>query len=210
MEYGTLLQHVVARNMAELMTDRGWRQADLAARMQRLGFDWTINRVAQTVTLRRPTTLLEVAALCGLFGVGLDRLLAGGDDEPIQLPADTAAGQATVSLGAVRAQLVDGGDTVAAELTDDAELPDYLLPDVARKLGVPVEVAGEVARHLWHSDRLSAVRDELTGDMTGLTKRGAQSKRGHVMRSMLASMRHELATAPKKVGAPTKSRRNTQ
>src|SRR4051794_26221662 len=79
MSRGVPLDHVIARNVRELLDERGISHGRLAAWMRALGLDWTTNRVAQTVTLRRSTTLMELAGLCNVLKVPLDRLLAGDD-----------------------------------------------------------------------------------------------------------------------------------
>lgn len=189
--YGNLIEHVIARNVLELIVERGWRQSDVAVRMQRIGFDWTPNRVAQTVTLRRPVTLLEVTGLCSLFGVDLERLLSGPSSDPLQLPADNAAGVDTVTLGTVRGQLMRGGEQLDADLPA-SPLADLLLPEVAHKLDAPVDIVREAAMWLWQTDRLTEVRDAMAGDTAGRSARSVQTSRGHAMRSMLAALRRQI------------------
>lgn len=79
------LEHVIARNMAEMRLERGWTQADLARRVSAFGLRWTPNRVTQLETLRRPVSLFEITALAWTFAVPLPRLLGG--DDLVKLPA---------------------------------------------------------------------------------------------------------------------------
>lgn len=95
------LEHVMARNAAELRQERGWTQRDLAMGMTVHGYRWTSNRATQVETLRRALSLDEMAALCGVFEVPLDRLLAGPHSELVDLPMP---GHRT-TLGAIRAAL---------------------------------------------------------------------------------------------------------
>ena len=74
------LEHVIARNVAELRRERGWTQIDLAAHMRKVGLTWQTNRVAQIETLRRPVSIIEVYGLCRVLKVPMDRLLTGADE----------------------------------------------------------------------------------------------------------------------------------
>ncbi|MFC3986453.1 helix-turn-helix domain-containing protein [Streptosporangium jomthongense] len=79
------LEHVIARNMAELREQQGWTQADLAYQMCVQGARWTSNRVAQLETLRRPVSLMEIFLLTAVFGVPVVRLLNG--DDFVEMPS---------------------------------------------------------------------------------------------------------------------------
>ncbi|SET48790.1 helix-turn-helix domain-containing protein [Nonomuraea wenchangensis] len=79
------LEHVIARNMAELREQQGWTQADLARQMCAQGARWTPNRVTQLETLRRPVSLMEIVLLATVFGVPVVRLLFG--DDLVEMPS---------------------------------------------------------------------------------------------------------------------------
>lgn len=203
MALGIPLDHVIARNLRELIEQRGIHHATLAAWMRAVGIDWTANRVAQTVTLRRSLSLLELAALCNLLGVPLDRLL-GGDDE-VALPRqsrDTDSGpDVTAPLAVIRDVLRDGGSdglpdegrgwhkeqSVVAVYT-----PDPIEDDVARRLDTDVSTVRGIAARLYGDTHVSLERDRRAGDLSDATPATARAKRGHAMRGILAEMRDEI------------------
>ncbi len=183
-----LLEHVAARNMRDLRGERGWSQADLASYMKINGFTWTPNRVAQLETLRRPVSLLELLGLAWTFGVGVDRLLAGEDR--VALPNGD-----TVALEQVRQALCgEQGQTVrrvtAAERLAERDAREDLRK-IAQRLGLTVNVVKRLSDELW-GQSLIAEREQRVGDVTSVSPRSAQTRRGHVTRALVAELEQHL------------------
>ena len=181
---GTRLEHVIARNVALLRTEQRATQPDLAGQMQAKGFTWSTNRVAQIETLHRPVSLLEVVGLAAVFGVPVSRLLAG--DEEIDLPSG-----ATWPLAVVRDALA-GKKRVEIRTATKEELEDFRvstedLRKMAAKLGVRPEDLDALAYRVF-GQSFRAEREARTGDVSGRSKRSAQTKRGHVSRALLAAV----------------------
>lgn len=179
------LEHVVALNMARLRVDRGWSQSDLAWRMRANGCDWTLNRVTQTETLRRPVTLQEVVSLAWVFEVPMAELVAG--DNSAEFPDGRA-----VSLDDIRRAIT--GDT--STQTHSREHRERLfdrgeIRKMAKSLEVTPELLDWLARRLYGHSFVQE-RNERAGDLTGLPKRSAQTKRGHATRALVDEVRAYL------------------
>jgi transcriptional regulator with XRE-family HTH domain len=181
---GSRLEHVIARNVAELRTERGWTQAELAEEMRAWGFTWATNRVTQLETLRRPVSLLEVIGLGMVFAVPATRLL-GGDDR-ITLPDGRE-----FPLVFLREALIGGEPerrffTPKDYMQSEADFQE--LRKMAAKLGLsnPEDLATLAHKMFGHSFRDE--QDVRLGDVSHLSKRSAQTKRGHVSRAMLAEV----------------------
>jgi transcriptional regulator with XRE-family HTH domain len=188
------LEHVIARNVAELRAERDATQHDLAASMHDRGFRWQSNRVAQIETLRRPVSLLEIVGLSRVFGVPVSRLLAGEDK--IDLPSG-----AVMPLTEVIAALAGEIETVslpeaATWLMDDPARDD--LRKVAKSLGLDIKDLQTLAFRLWGVP-FHAERERRLGDVSGLSKRSAQTKAGHVTRALLADIRDYLGEGKQRV-----------
>ena len=189
---GSRLEHVIARNIALLRTEHSATQPDLAGKMQANGFTWSTNRVAQIETLHRPVSLLEVVGLAAVFRVPVSRLLAGDDE--INLPSG-----ATWPLSVVRDALkgpVDGMGPVEIHDATKEELEDLRssgedLRKMAGKLGVRWQDLDALAYRVF-GQSFHAEREARTGDVSGLSKRSAQTKRGHVSRALLAAVNDYL------------------
>ena len=179
---GSRLEHVIARNLAELRAERGSTQTDVAEAMRRVGFRWQVNRVAQIETLRRPVALLEVVGLSRAFGVSVSRLLSGDDE--IDLPTGT-----TVPLAAIRAALA--GEPVSPDEWQVAERRNAArdeLRKVAKRLDLDWKDLSALSFTMWGGRSFFAERESRLGDVSGLSKRSAQTKRGHVTRALLADI----------------------
>ena len=178
---GPRIEHVIARNVTELRDERGTTQTDLAEAMRRIGFRWQANRVAQIETLRRPVALLEVVGLSRVFGVPVSRLLAGEDE--IALPTGT-----TAPLAAIRAALA--GEPISPEEWQVAERRNAARDELG-KVGKRVDLGWEdlqrVSYVMWKMPFFTA-RELNLGDVSGLSKRSVQTKRGHVTRALLAEI----------------------
>ncbi len=182
------LEHVIARNVAELRAEHNATQPDLAGRMRANGFGWSTNRVAQIETLRRPVSLLEVVGLARVFFVPVSRLLAGDDD--VDLPSG-----ATWPLAVVRDALA-GKSRVEIRPATKQELDAYRadsedLRKMAAKLGLRSKDLDTLAYRVF-GQSFRAEREARTGDVSGLSKRSAQTKRGHVSRALLAAVEDYL------------------
>ena len=190
MSMSTRLEHVMARNVAELRTEHGWTQAELAREMHDWGFTWATNRVAQLETLRRPVSLLEVIGLAMVFDLPVERLLAG--DDKIALPDGRE-----FFLAWVRKALTEGRPKTSYSIFSAqhhlAVEADYQeLRKMASKLGLSTpEDLDALARTLF-GQAFHTEREARLGDITGLSKRSAQTKRGHVSRELLAAVKEYL------------------
>src|ERR1035437_9112647 len=178
---GSRLEHVIARNLAELRAERGSTQRDVAEAMRRVGFRWQVNRVAQIETLRRPVALLEVVGLSRAFGVPVSRLLSGEDE--IDLPTGI-----TVPLAAIRAALA--GEPDSSDDWQGAERRNAArdeLRKVAKRLDLDWQDLSILSMAMWRRS-FFAERESRLGDVSGMSKRSAQTKRGHVTRALLADI----------------------
>lgn len=177
----TKLEHVIARNIAELREEKGATQADLAAKMRANGFAWQTNRAAQIETLRRPVSLLEVVGLARVFFVPVGRLLEGSDE--VDMPDGSA-----MPLAEVRDALAGKGAVTVRDATPDevAEHHDAAedLAKLAKRVGVTPHVLDALAYRVF-GQSLRAEREQRVGDVSDLPKRSAQTKRGHATRQIL-------------------------
>jgi transcriptional regulator with XRE-family HTH domain len=188
----TRLEHVIARNLIDLRQARDWTQRDLAAAMSANGFLWSANRVTQIETLRRALSLVEIASLCWLFEVPLDDLLAGPDDEAIEL----AVPDRPTTLGDLRAALRGEAKALVDTRHDEWQRQvqrdeTAAARDEMRRLGQKLGLSGEQLNELSirvYDRRFLDEREARAGDLTGATKRSAQTSRGHASRSMLAEL----------------------
>lgn len=182
---GPRIEHVIARNVTELRAERGTTQTDVAEAMRRIGFRWQANRVAQIETLRRPVALVEVVGLARVFGVPVFRLLSGEGE--IDLPTGT-----TAPLAAIRAALA--GEPISPEEWQVAERRNAARDELG-KVGKRVDLGWEdlqrVSYAMWKMPFFTA-RELNLGDVSGLSKRSVQTKRGHVTRALLAEISNFL------------------
>jgi transcriptional regulator with XRE-family HTH domain len=198
---GTRLEHVIARNVAERRTDRGWTQADLAREMHTWGFTWATNRVAQVETLRRPVSLLEVIGLAMVFDLPVQRLLDG--DDQIALPDGREFPLAWLRKAVIEGQPKTRFSIFSPQyhLAVEAEYQD--LRRMATKLGLSApEDLDALARTLF-GQAFHSEREARLGDVSGLSKRSAQTKRGHVSRALLAEVDEYLGEGPERSGRLT-------
>ena len=70
----------LARNVRAERARRGWRQVDLAARLD----GWTADTVSDLETGRRAPLLDDLPRLCRVFNIGLAKLLDGADPADVQ------------------------------------------------------------------------------------------------------------------------------
>jgi transcriptional regulator with XRE-family HTH domain len=70
---------VVARNIRAERARQGWRQRDLAERLE-----WSIGMVSDTESGQRRVGIADMPKLCRALGVPLSTLLVGADEEDLR------------------------------------------------------------------------------------------------------------------------------
>jgi transcriptional regulator with XRE-family HTH domain len=191
---GPRIEHVIARNVAELRAQQDATQHDLAERMRVAGFGWQSNRVAQIETLRRPVSLLEVVGLSRVFGVTVARLLAGDDE--IELPSGK-----TMPLLAVRDALLTEPEALPDLTPDESERRSAGHDDLrklAKSLDLDVNDLQVLSYRMWGWG-FWYERARRLGDVSGLNKRSAQTKRGHITRQIIKDARMWLDEHPEEL-----------
>jgi|SRR5450755_226211 hypothetical protein len=189
------LEHVVARNTAQLRRNRGWTQLDLAREMAKVGLGWTPGRAQQVESLAGTLTLPEVLGLCWVLHVPIADLLDGDDQVgvpgsartfPLHQFRDALTGHGAIRQPDRRAENAAAVEEVRAK---------------AAKLGLSTDVFIELCQQRFgHSFRTE--RDQRAGDLSKLSPRAAQVKRGHVARAVLADLREHIATRVGQAQAP--------
>jgi len=189
------LEHAVARNIAELRRDRGWTQLDLAREMADVGLGWTPGRAQQVESLAGTLTLPEVLGLCWALEVPLADLLAG--DDHIALPGSAR----TFPLRQFRDALTGHGAIRQPDRRAENAAAVEEVRAKAAKLGLGPDVFIEVCQQRFgHSFRTE--RDQRAGDLSKLSPRSAQVKRGHAARAVLSDLREHIATRAIQAQAP--------
>ncbi|HEY3924270.1 MAG TPA: hypothetical protein VGL75_06875 [Acidothermaceae bacterium] len=182
---GTELDHVVARNLREVVEGRELRHVDVAMYATAVGLHWTANTVAQVLTLRRGLSLLEVPLVAAALGVPVGRLLEG--DDAITLPSG-----GTVPLESLRDALTSkraGKSPVTHQPLKSTEDESKL----ASRLGITVARLQTIAGQMF-GRTVTEERDSRVGDLTALPKRVAQAKRGHAMREVASEIEARIAS----------------
>lgn len=175
------LEHVIARNLAELRTEVRMTQSEVAQRMRSAGLgNWQQNRVTQIETLRRPVTFLEVLVLALVFEVPLARFFCGEDD--VELPDGHA-----VPLQVLR-QIAEGTVPERAWPVREAAPATDELRRIAQRLEIPVGALDWLAAQIYGAAFIEE-REKRLGDTSGLSQRSAQTKRGNVTRGLVAEMK---------------------
>ena len=181
---GSRLEHVIARNVAELRTERGVTQADVALEMREYGFTWQSNRVAQIETLYRTVSLIDVIGLAWVFHVPVSRLFGGDDNEDITLPNGRL-----IKLWFLRESLTDANaDPKPMRYFVDVHTAVAEGVKMSTKLGLHSALDLDTLAQRVFGKSFQAEREARLGDVTGLSKRSAQTKRGHVSRALLAEL----------------------
>lgn len=180
----TRLEHVIARNVAHMRAEKGRTQAELATKMRANGFAWGTNRVTQIETLHRPVSLLEVVGLSRVFSVSVTDLLAGDDD--VDMPDGS-----TMPLQRVRDALTGVSRATVRDVTDEEHEEYRLQSEDLRKVAARVHMAPEdldaASYRIW-GQSFWAERASREGDTSGMKKRSAQTKRGHVTRQLMTEV----------------------
>lgn len=187
------LEHVMARAMIRLRTERGWTQADLAIRMQAAGCPWTINRVTQLETLRRRVSLFEAVTLSWVFDVPIADLFAGNED--VETPDGGSA-----PLSDIRAAM--SGQNVRPQIDALVLRPESVVNEETRKIASRLRVTPrelEQAARARFGRSFVEERDGRLGDTNGLPKRSVQTKRGHISRTLITEIAAEMSPPPETI-----------
>src|ERR1019366_2636747 len=189
------LEHLVARNTAQLRRNRGWTQLDLAREMVDVGLGWTPGRAQQIESLAGTLTLPEVLGLCWVLRVPIADLLDGDDEVtvpgsprifPLHQFRDALTGHGAIRQPDRRAEKAAAVEEVRAK---------------SAKLGLGADVFIELCQQRFgHSFR--SERDQRAGDLSKLSPRSAQVKRGHAARAVLADLREHIASRAEPAQAP--------
>lgn len=189
------LEHVVARNAVRLRRERSLTQLDLARAMSAVGMGWTPGRAQQVESFAGTLSMPEILGLCWALEVPLADLLAG--DDHIALPGSARTFRlhqfrdALTGHGAIR-QLDRRAENAAA--VEEVRVK-------AAKLGLGTDVFIELCRQRFgHSFRTE--REQRAGDLSKLSPRSAQVKRGHAARGVLSDLREHIATRAEQAQAP--------
>lgn len=181
------LEHVVARNAVRLRRDRGWTQLDLAREMADVGLGWTPGRAQQVESLAGTLNLPEILGLCWVLHVPIADLLDGEDQ--VVLPGSPR----TFPLHQFRDALTGHGATRQPDRRAENAVAVEEVRAKAAKLGIGTDVFIELCQQRFgHSFRTE--RDRQAGDLSTLSARSAQVKRGHAGRAVLADLREHIAT----------------
>jgi hypothetical protein len=189
------LEFVVARNAVRLRRGRGWTQLDLARAMSAVGMGWTPGRTQQVESFAGTLSLPEILGLCWALEVPLADLLAG--DDHIALPGSAR----TFPLRQFRDALTGHGAIRQPDRRAENAAAVEEVRAKAAKLGLGADVFIELCQQRFgHSFRTE--RDQRAGDLSKLSPRSAQVKRGHVARAVLSDLREHIATRAGQTQAP--------
>lgn len=187
------LAAVVGDNVYRLRTERGWSQAQLAAQLNARGIlGWQPSTVALVETgKQRADKVLELAALCQVFAVPLEELLAG----PLGVPIKVDGGPA-LPLESIRLAL---SGTTASPRIAEVELPASVWDSapLARALGISSEQFRALVFDVFGTWNYFNLRDAKAGMMPGFPYQRAadaeldpsvRAHRGHATREILAAL----------------------
>jgi transcriptional regulator with XRE-family HTH domain len=160
-------------------------QAVLAERVRRLGVPWTEATVASVELGRREPSILELAALCAVFGVGVGQLLHSITGRPVTTPGGVVHDPLSLAAALTDGDPLDEGRT-------GSRLVDEVTRKVAARSGQSAQSLDRAARQRYGRS-LPEERDARLGPDAGdLSPRSLQARRGHVMRVLLAELRDEV------------------
>jgi hypothetical protein len=186
---GVTLDELLAQNLRAVLDARGMRYVDLSDEMRRRGVPWTSNTPAQVLGLHRQLSLLEVITLCAVFEMSLHDILDGKDLLEITLPAPGAHMKLHELHAALDGRLPTGYVTgIFPELDAATELDRR----VADQLGVTLVRLIDASSSLFGST-VTQERDRRAGDLSAMSKRSAQARRGHATRAIVAELEQYLA-----------------
>jgi transcriptional regulator with XRE-family HTH domain len=203
-DQGVPLDHLIAANLRARRLERGMTQAQLASAMRSLGFNWTPNRVTQIETGRRAVLLEEFFVLALLLRQPITGWLKG--DVDIRLP-----GGGVLEVKDVRAGMTVSGlpDDISWLIKGDphhVEPSDEELRRVAARVDLSVGTVQALAMYLW-GRQFFEERDRRAGSLSGLSRRSAQSKRGHATRALIAEMREHRNEFTHSVGGAASAKK---
>lgn len=169
---------LLAANIRRIRTDLGWRQADLAEHMHPYA-GWNSSTVAWVENGRRAISGAEVYWLCVVLGVGADELMKGSRR------VVRSDGLAIASVWVRRAAMAQGFPARRTSPEDATARDDER--KAAARLGVTPEVF-RVLIYMTFGRHLDQERNRRIGDVTGLSPRTIQAKRGHATRAIVAEL----------------------
>jgi hypothetical protein len=199
MARATPLREVLAAGLKSARTDLGLRQEDAAACIRAQGLtSWIRGTVAQAEVGARRLTFEEVLLLSIAYGTTPAALVAGEDDDLVELTP-----RAQMPVATLRA-LLSGQAVAPAARETVSDQPHEGVGEaerhVARRLGTSPEQVGELAQALWGRS-LPEERDRRLADQSAdLSPRRLQALRGHVTRELMAELTTDgrLRSAPRR------------
>lgn len=180
------LRTQVAEAVKAARMERNWRQKDVLNTAKRFGANWSSNAVSEIESGRRRADVADdLAVLCLVFGVGLEKLLG---DRTFDLAGESATAK----------------DLIEAFTGDSDREPDPELPGTKRfggenpvevrrladKLGADVDQLRALVMGVYGKGEFPlAVRDELAEVSREDRSRSAQAKRGHATRKLIEEVK---------------------
>jgi transcriptional regulator with XRE-family HTH domain len=191
---GMELRMQVAEAVKAARKERSWRQKDVLDTARRYGAEWSDNAVSEIESgRRRADTADDLAVLCLVFGVGLEKLLGAREFG--------LAGQRATAKDLIEA--FEG----TSERAPEVELPGTFqsgaespveVRRMADKLGVTVDELRVLVMAVYGEGSFPlSTRDELAKVDQSDTSRTAQAKRGHATRQLIK----EITEAIEREGA---------
>lgn len=179
------LDEVIADNVRRLREQLGWRQADLAEAMH-LRAGWSTSTVSWVESLRRRVDAAELVWLCDALGVSVDELLAAPGSTRVSM-----SGGLPVPLALLRRTATRGGAVAKPVQTPDAALVHDDERRAAARLGITAdEFRAVMVAQFGRS--LAGERDRRLGDVSMLSPRSVQAKRGHATRTIISEVSEML------------------
>jgi transcriptional regulator with XRE-family HTH domain len=169
-------------------------QAGLAQRMRRVGLPWTEATVAAVELGRREPSVLELAALCGIFGVGVDQLLhATGRGERIATPGGVPQDPFDIVEALTNGSPLSDGNPARGW---SPKLVDEVTRKVASRAGLDPKSLDAAARKRYGVSLVEERERRLDADgaESGASPRSIQARRGHIMRQLLGELDAEVKT----------------
>lgn len=167
---------------------RGWSQEDAAQAFQIYGLRaWRRSTVGQVEAKLRLPQLGELLVICAALGVPLAELITAADGDIQVFHGITMPGSA------IRALLSGSQPGMAPLLSAKPKpvRPTGAEGDTACKFGVRAAVVAATARSLWGRS-LDEERDARAGDLSSLSPRSRQARRGLAARPLIAELEKTL------------------
>ena len=189
------LEHVVARNAVRLRRERGLTQLDLARAMSAVGMGWTPGRAQQVESFAGTLSMPEILGLCWVLHVPIADLLDGDDQVgvpgsartfPLHQFRDALTGHGAIRQPDRRAENAAAVEEVRAKAAN-----------LGLGTGVFIKLCQQRFGHSFRTER-----DQRAGDLSKLSPRSAQVKRGHAARTVLSDLREHIATRAGDAQAP--------